>query len=65
MQLCGLVGVSDTIWVVRIDAVVARERMKLDAVMMVCGQVMRKRGGMGVEVNIPVALAGLFGSCFL
>jgi hypothetical protein len=38
----------------------------LDVVMMVSGWSGDAEGlGMGVEVNLPVALAGLFGSCFL
>lgn len=44
MQLCGLEGVSGTIRIARIDAVVARMRMRLDVVMMVGGQVMLKVG---------------------
>lgn len=67
LELCGLVGVNDTETDEWIDAVVAGVGVRSGVIVMVGDGVMRVERCIEawVEMDVPVALAGLLGSCFL
>lgn len=67
LELCGLVGVNDTETDERIDTVVAGVGVRLGVIVMVGDGVMRVGRCIEtwVEMDVPVAPAGLLGSCLL